>query len=121
MLLDTAISRYVIKKEAQMILNYKGLTIEIQRVWNVKTKVIVGATGTMLKSFRKYQKLRGSNGKYEYIVNTNLLGNLSCKITFLMRKENSARLFHVVTLKVGAFIATCYQGVYALSTEFRTL
>jgi len=40
----------VLKKEAQKILNYKDLTIEIQRMWNVKTKlitVIIGATGTI--------------------------------------------------------------------------
>jgi len=38
-------------------LKYKDLTIEIQRMWNVKTKVIpviIGATGTISKSFRKY-------------------------------------------------------------------
>jgi len=30
--------RNVIKKEAEKILKYKDLTIEIQRMWNVKTK-----------------------------------------------------------------------------------
>jgi endonuclease III-like uncharacterized protein len=59
MLIDTAIlgDRNVNKKEAEKILKYKDLTIEIQRMWNVKTKVIaviIGATGTILKSFRKY-------------------------------------------------------------------
>ena len=47
----------MIKKEAEKILQYKALTIEIQRMWNVKTKVIpviIGATGTISKSFRKY-------------------------------------------------------------------
>jgi len=34
----------LLKKEAEKILNYKDLTIEIQHMWNVKTKVI-GATG----------------------------------------------------------------------------
>ena len=46
-----------LKKEAEKILKYKGLTIEIQYMWNVKTKVIpvaIGATGTISKSFRKY-------------------------------------------------------------------
>jgi hypothetical protein len=39
------------------IFKYKDLTIEIQRMWNVKTRVIsviIGATGTISKSFRKY-------------------------------------------------------------------
>jgi len=42
MLIDVATSRdrNVIKKEAEKILKYKDLTIEIQRMWNVKTKVI---------------------------------------------------------------------------------
>ena len=53
MLIGVAISRdrNVIKKETEKIL------IEIQRMWNVKTKVIpviIGLTGTTSKSFRKY-------------------------------------------------------------------
>jgi hypothetical protein len=47
----------VIKKEAEKILKYKAVITEIQPMWNVKTQVtpvIIGATGTMSKSFRKY-------------------------------------------------------------------
>ena len=52
MLIDVAISgdRKVIKKEAEKIPKYKDLTIEIQRMWNVKTEVmpgIIGANGTI--------------------------------------------------------------------------
>jgi hypothetical protein len=59
MLIDAAISgdRNVIKEEAEKIRKCKDLTIEIQRMWNVKTKVIpviIGATGTISKLFRKY-------------------------------------------------------------------
>ena len=68
MLIDAAISgdRNVIKKEAKKILKYKDITIEIQHTWNVKTKVIpvvIGATGTISKSFWKY--VSNIPGKHE--------------------------------------------------------
>jgi len=46
--------------------NNEDLTMEIQRMWNVKTKVIpviIGATGTISKSFRKY--VSNIPGKHE--------------------------------------------------------
>jgi len=46
--------------------NYTDLTAEIQRMWNVKTKVIpviTGATGTISRSFRKY--VSNIPGKHE--------------------------------------------------------
>ena len=58
--------RNVIKKEAEKILKYKDLTIEIQCMWNVKTRVIpviIGETGTISKSFRKY--MSNIPGKHE--------------------------------------------------------
>ena len=58
--------RNVIKKEADKILKYKDLTTETQRMWNVKTKVIpvvIGAIGTISKSFRKY--VSNIPGKHE--------------------------------------------------------
>jgi len=68
MLIDVAIpgDRNVIKKEAEKSLKYKDLTIEIQHMGNVKTKVIpviIGATGTISKSFRKY--VSNIPGKHE--------------------------------------------------------
>ena len=68
MLIDVAISgdRNVIKKEAEKILKYRDLTIEIQRMWNVKTKgitVTIGTTGTISKSSRKY--VSNIPGKHE--------------------------------------------------------
>ncbi|GFG31022.1 hypothetical protein Cfor_05295 [Coptotermes formosanus] len=68
MLIDVPIprDRNVVKKEAEKILKYKDLIIEIQRMWNVKTQVtpvIIGATGTISKSFRKY--LSSVPGKHD--------------------------------------------------------
>jgi hypothetical protein len=56
----------MLKKEAEKILKYKDLIIEIQRMWNIKTKVtpvIIGATGTISKLFRKY--LSSVPGKHD--------------------------------------------------------
>ena len=79
MLIDVAISgdRNVIKKEAEKILKYKDLKIEIQRMWNVKTKVIpviIGATGTISKSFRKYVRNIPGNHEVKELQKTAILG-----------------------------------------------
>jgi len=53
-------------KEAEKILKYKDVTKGIQRMWNVKTKVIpviIGATGIISKSFIKY--VSNIPGKHE--------------------------------------------------------
>ena len=68
MLIGVAIpgDRNVIKKEAEMTLKCKDLIIEIQRMWNVKARVIpsiIGATGTISKSPRQY--LSNIPGKHE--------------------------------------------------------
>ena len=89
MLIDVVISgdRNVIKKEAEKILKYKNLTIEIQRMRNVKTKiipVIIGATGTISKSFRKY--VNNIPGKHEVkeLQKTAILGTAHILRTVLM-------------------------------------
>jgi len=86
MLIDVAIAgdRNVIKK-TEKILKYKDITIEIQRKWNVKTKVIpaiIGATGTISKSFRKY--VSNIPGKHEVkkLQKTAILGT-----SHVLRKE----------------------------------
>jgi hypothetical protein len=68
MLVDIAIpgDRNVIKKVGENFPKYKDLIIEIQHMWNVKTKVTpvtIGATGTISKSFRKY--LSSIKGKHD--------------------------------------------------------
>jgi len=56
---------------------YKDLTIEIQRMWNVKTRVIpviIGATGTISKSFRKYVSNIPGNHEVKELQKTAILG-----------------------------------------------
>jgi hypothetical protein len=95
-LIDVAMSgdRNVIKKEAEKILKYKDLTIEIQRMWNVKTKVIpviIGATGTVSKSFRKY--VSNIPGKHEVkeLQKTAILGTAHILREVLMLKYSSTQ------------------------------
>jgi hypothetical protein len=78
MLIDVAIwgDRNVIKKEAKKIL-YMDLTIEIQCMWKVKTRVIpvmIGATGTISKSFRKYISNIPGNHEVKELQKTAILG-----------------------------------------------
>jgi len=49
MLIDVTIpgDRNVIRKEADKILTYKDITAEIQRMWNVKVKVIPVTVGRL--------------------------------------------------------------------------
>jgi hypothetical protein len=68
LLTDTEISRDrdVKEKEAEKILKYKDLKVEIQRIWNLQTNlipVIIGTTETISKLFRKY--LSNKPGKHE--------------------------------------------------------
>jgi len=80
MLIDVAISgdRNAIKKRSRENSKiYKDLTIEIQRMWNVKTKVIpvtTGATGTISESFRKYVSNIPGNHEVKELQKTDILG-----------------------------------------------
>jgi len=79
MLIDVTISgdRNVIKKEAEKILKYKELAIEIHRMWDVKTKmipVIMWETGTILKSFTKYVSNIPGNHEVKELYKTAILG-----------------------------------------------
>jgi hypothetical protein len=58
-MIDIAIpsDKNVIQKEAEKKLKYKNLSIEIQRMWNMKCcviPVIIGATGIVSKSLQNY-------------------------------------------------------------------
>jgi hypothetical protein len=67
----------VITKEAEKILKYKDLTIAIQCMWNVKTRVtpvITGANGTISKLFRKYVRNIPGNHEVKELQKTAILG-----------------------------------------------
>jgi hypothetical protein len=79
MLIDIAIQgdTNVVQKEAEEILKYKDLTIEIQRMWNVKTKVIpliIGANGAISKSLIKYVSTISGNHEVKELQKTVMLG-----------------------------------------------
>jgi hypothetical protein len=79
MLIDVLIpgDRNVIQKEAEKILKYKDLTVEIQRMWSVKTRVIpviIGATGTISKSLRKYASTIPENHEVKELQKIAILG-----------------------------------------------
>ena len=79
MLIDVAIwgDRNVIKKEAEKILKYKDLIIEIQYMWKVKTRVIpviIGATAIISKLFRKYISNIQGNHEVKELQKTAILG-----------------------------------------------
>ena len=60
-----------------IIIINKDLTIEIQHMWNVKSKVIpviIGATGTISKSFRKYVSNIPGNHEVKELQKTAILG-----------------------------------------------
>jgi hypothetical protein len=60
MLIDVAIpgDRNVIQKEAEKILKYKDLTIEIQCMWNVKTRVIPVIIGDTSNNWSKWNHFK---------------------------------------------------------------
>jgi hypothetical protein len=79
MLIDVAMpgDRNMIKKEAEKILKYKDLTIEIQHMWNVKTRVIpvkIEVNGTISISFRKYVSDIPQNHDIKELQKTDILG-----------------------------------------------
>jgi hypothetical protein len=79
MLIDVAITRYrnFIKNRAKNILKYEDLIIEIQRMCNVKEKVIpviTGATGIISKSLRQYMSNLPGEHEIKGLQQTAILG-----------------------------------------------
>jgi hypothetical protein len=77
MLIDVAIpgDRNVINKEAGKILKYEELVIEIQRMYNVKATVIpviIGVTGTISESLRRFLSNIPGKHEFEELKNSNI-------------------------------------------------
>ena len=95
MLIDVATSgdRNVVKKVAEKILKYRDLTIEIQLMGNVKARVIpviIGATGTISKSFRKYVSDIPGNHDVKELEKTSILGTAHILRKMLTYKNKTA-------------------------------
>jgi hypothetical protein len=68
-------------------LKYKNVAIEIKGMWNVETRVIaviIGATGTISKSLRKYVSTIPGNHEVGEIQKTAILGTANILRKVLM-------------------------------------
>ena len=85
----------VIKKEAEKILKYKDLRIQIQPMWIVKAKVIPvirGATGTISKSLRQYLSNipgRGGEKKSNIAHSTHATENTNVNVQNIFHRRNN--------------------------------
>ena len=78
-LIDVAIptDRNVVQKEAEKMLQYKSLCIEIQRMWNLKCAilpVIIGATGIVTRSLKKNLETLPGKHSIDSLQKTAILG-----------------------------------------------
>jgi len=91
-LIDVAIpaDRNVVQKEAEKKLKYKGLFVEIQRMWNLKftiVAVIIGATGIVTRSLRKILETVPGKHSIDSLQKTAILGT-----SHIIRKYCSVKL-----------------------------
>ena len=98
-----------------IIIKYKDLTIEIQRMWNVKTKVIppiiVGASGTISKSLRKYVSNITGNHEVKELQKTAILGTAHILRKALMQKYDrfNTETNDISTMNSNRIAATLYS------------
>jgi hypothetical protein len=79
LLIDVAMpsDKNVIQNEAEKKLKYKNLSIEIQRMWNMKCFVIpvtIGVTGIVSKSLQKYLETIPGQHSIDSLQKTAMLG-----------------------------------------------
>ena len=69
--------RNIVQKEAEKKLKYKSFCIEIQRMWNLKCKivpVIIGAIGIVTRSLRKNLEAVPGKHSIDSLQKTAILG-----------------------------------------------
>jgi hypothetical protein len=79
LLIDVAIplDRNIIQKDSKKKLKYKNLSIEIQRMWNMKCSVIpviIGATGIVTRGLKIYLKTIPGKHSIDSLQKTAVLG-----------------------------------------------
>jgi len=82
--------RNVMQKEAENIIKYKGLCIEIQRMWNMKCMiipVITGATGIVAEGLKKNLEFIPGKHSVDTLPKTAVLGT-SHIIRKVLQSEN---------------------------------
>jgi hypothetical protein len=116
----------VIKKETEKILKYKDLTIEIQRMWNAKTKVIpatIGATGNISKSFRKYVSNIPGNHEVKELQKTAILGTAHILRKVLTSRYNGVNTGSSDMSTMNSYIrivaTQCSLGTWFVSEIYR--
>jgi hypothetical protein len=114
----------VIQKEAEKILKYENLSIETQRMWNVKTRVIpviAEATGTISKSFSKYASTIPGNREVRELQKTAILGtaHILRKVVIYTEKYITANAgtSDMGAINSSARIAATLYSVGTLSQE----
>jgi hypothetical protein len=79
LLIDVAIpsDKNVVEKEAENKVKYKNLSIEIQRMWNMKCfviPIIIGTTGIVSKCLQKYLETIPGQHSIDSLQETTILG-----------------------------------------------
>lgn len=81
------VCRNVVRKEAEKIVKYRNLEIEIQKCWDLKTvrtiPVVIGALGTVCNGISEYLKAISPNIEFGIVQKTALLGTAHILRNFL--------------------------------------